>query len=394
MRSTISSFSVLTLATWSLAASFGCSSGSSPTRDAAITDADAMAQPQDTADTGGATDVADTASTTDTTDTADAADAGAPMPTVVAQLNSLPASLALGGDSLYVTIAETAAGSDGMVVRVAKTATDATPDGGVTTLASGLNQPRTIAVAGDKVLWADIETPFPKLPDVMTVPTTGGNATELVSGATTMTQFAIANSVLYTLTDNVQVISPVALNAADGGVGQPVYPGNSPSATINPDTDGTSVFFFTNGATNLDLFSVPVAGGTATDISMNATSGSVDFDFLVNDATTIFWSDAGTGTVFSLAKTAGATRMPLSTFATGSGPVQMALDGDNIYLLWAKQLMRLPKAGGTATVLASVAGSVPDTYLASLGNSVALAVDDTFVYWLYEGHGEILKIAK
>jgi hypothetical protein len=387
-------FSILTLATWSLGASFGCSSGSSPTRDAATTDADAMEQPQDTADTGGATDVADTASTADATDTGDAADGGAPMPTVVAQFNNVPASLALSGDSLYVTVAETAAGGDGMVVRVAKTATDATPDGGVTTLAMGLKQPRTIAVAGDKVLWADTEVAFPGAPDVMTVPTAGGTATELISSATTMTQFAIANSVLYTLTGNVQVISPVALDAADGGVGQPVYPGNPPNGTVNPATDGTSVFFFTNGATNLDLFQVPVAGGTPVDISMNATSGSFDFDFLVNDATTIFWSDAGTGTVFSLAKTAGATRAPLGTFNTGSAPVQLALDGDNIYLLSAQHLMRLPKAGGTATVLASVPGSVPDTYLASLGNSVALAVDDTFVYWLYEGHGQVLKIAK
>ncbi|HEX3697632.1 MAG TPA: hypothetical protein VH374_19830 [Polyangia bacterium] len=350
-----------------------------------------MEQPQDTADTGRATDVADTSSTTDATDTADA---GAPTPTVIAQLNAVPASLALGGDSLYVTVAETAAGGDGMVVRVAKTATDATPDGGVTTLASGLKQPRTIAVAGDKVLWADTESAAPAASDVMTVPTAGGTATELISGATTMTQFAIADSVLYTLTGDIEVISAVALDAADGGGAQPVYPGNPPHAAVNPATDGTSVFFFTNGVTNLDLFQIPVAGGTPVDISMNATGGSVDFDYLVSDATTIFWSDAGTGTVFSLAKTAGATRAPLGTFDTGSAPVQLALDGDNIYLLSAKQLMRLPKVGGTATVLASVAGTGGDTYVASLGNAVSLAVDDTFVYWLYEGHGQVLKIAK
>jgi len=27
-------------------------------------------------------------------------------------------------------------------------------------------------------------------------------------------------------------------------------------------------------------------------------------------------------------------------------------------------------------------------------NAVALAVDDTYVYWLWEGHGQILKLAK
>ena len=33
-------------------------------------------------------------------------------------------------------------------------------------------------------------------------------------------------------------------------------------------------------------------------------------------------------------------------------------------------------------------------FVASLGNAASLAVDDTFVYWLYEGHGQIVKIAK
>jgi hypothetical protein len=320
------------------------------------------------------------------------ADAGAPI--VVATFASVPASLALAGDTLYVTVSETSAGADGKVVAVAKTATNATPDGGVTTLVPGLNQPRAIAVAGAQVLWADKETAFPANTDVMSVAATGGAAREIASAVTTMTRLAISGSTLYTLTSDSEVVSAISLAAADGGVPALVYPGHPPNAVVNPDTDGTSVFFFTNGTTNLDLFEVPVGGGTATDLAMNATSGSVDFDFLVDDASSIYWSDSGTGKVFSLARTAGATPVPLATLQTGSAPVQIVPDGTNLYLLSSTKLMRLPKAGGTPVVLASVAGTGGDTFIASLGNAIALAVDDTYVYWLYEGHGQILKIAK
>jgi hypothetical protein len=323
---------------------------------------------------------------------ADAADAGAP--TVVASLMRVPASLALSGSTLYVTVAESAAGGDGMVVTVAKTALAATPDGGVATLASSLIQPRAVAVDGNLVLWADTEHAFPGLPEVVTVPTTGGTPSVLLTDAATTPHLAIAGSVLYAITSNGKAISPVPLASADGGVGAAIYPGNPPSATVGADSDGTSVFFFTNGTTNLDLFSVAVGGGAVTDLSMNATSGSVDYDFLTHDTTAIYWSDSGTGTVFSLSKTAGATKAPLATFEAGSDPVQILPDGDNLYLLSSTKLMRLPKAGGTPVVLASVPGTGSETFVASLGNAVSLAVDDTFVYWLYEGNGEILKIAK
>jgi hypothetical protein len=373
-----------------LLALVGCGSSSKTPSDAGH--ADALQEAGD-ADASSTTDTpASSADGADGVEAADAADAGAP--TVVASLMRVPASLALSGSTLYVTIAESPAGSDGMVVTVAKTALAATPDGGVATLASSLIQPRAVAVDGDLVLWADTEHAFPGLPEVVTVPTTGGTPSVLLTDAATTPHLAIANSVLYAITSNSKAISPVPLGSADGGVGAAIYPGNPPSATVGADSDGTSVFFFTTGTTNLDLFAVGVGGGTVTDLSMNATSGSVDYDFLTHDATAIYWSDSGTGTVFSLSKTTGATKVPLATFDSGSDPVQILPDGDNLYLLSSKKLMRLPKTGGTPVVLASVSGSGSETFVASLGNAVSLAVDDTFVYWLYEGSGEILKIAK
>jgi hypothetical protein len=367
-----------------LVAVVGCGSSSKPPADAGHGDA-----LQDAGD-------ADAPSSTDTpaasSDGADAADAGAPM--VVASLMRVPASLALSGSTLYVTVAESAAGGDGKVVTVAKTAVAATPDGGVVTLASSLIRPRAIAVDGDLVLWGDTQHEFPGLQEVMTVAKTGGTPSVLLTDAAETPHLAIAGSVLYAITGNGKSISPVPLGAADGGVGTAIYPGNPPNATVGLDSDGTSVFFFTNGTTNLDLFSVGVGGSAATDLSMNATSASVAFDFLTHDATAIYWSDSGTGSLFSLAKTAGATKSPLATSAPGSDPVQILPDGDNLYLLSSNKLMRLSKTGGIPVILASVAGSGAETYVASLGNAVSLAVDETFVYWLYEGSGEILRISK
>jgi hypothetical protein len=339
-----------------------------------------------------------------TTETSNGADAGlesgdadgsqdGSVPSVVASLGAIPQSLALSADVLYVTVAATSTGHDGKVVTVSKSALNATPDGGVTMLAGGLNQPGAVAVSGDRVFWADTGTAFPNFPDIVAVPVAGGMPTEIVSNGTTMTRLPIANSVVYPITADNQAISAVPLSSSDAGAGQVVYPPHSPNGVVTPDSDGTSVFFFTNGTKNLDLLKVPVGGGTVSNLVMDATSGSVNFDFLVDDASTVYWSDSGSGSVFSVPKVGG-TKSMLATFVSGSAAVQLALDGDNIYALSSYQLARLPKAGGTPVVLASVSGGGSDRYLAGPVDAVALAVDDAFVYWLYEGHSQILKMAK
>jgi len=173
-------------------------------------------------------------------------------------------------------------------------------------------------------------------------------------------------------------------------------PGNPPSGVNAPDSDGTAVYFLSPGATNEDLFSVQVGGtGAATALAHNVGSGSVATNTLLDDTSTLYWSDAGTGNVYAVAKTGGTPKI-LATFNNGSAAVQIALDGTNVYALANTSLVRFPRAGGvTPVILASVAGGGADQYLlAPPGNTNALVVDDTFVYWLYRGHGEILKIAK
>jgi hypothetical protein len=327
-----------------------------------------------------------------------AAAGGGAAPTVVATLDGVPASLATDGTRLYATVLESSVGHDGKVESVAKTATGAMLDGGtVTTLASGLLAPRAIAVNGATVLWADTDVAFPGLPNVLAVPAAGGNTTEVISGVFTMTRLAISGSVLYGITSDGEMITAFPLSGAVAGAGQPVYPGNPPNGVEGPDSDGTSVFFLTPGTTNQDLYRTGVGGTGLTDLVKNASSGSVDSDYILDDSTSVYWSDSGTGSVFSVGKTAatGATPKTLATINTGSSPVQLALDGDNIYLLSSSQLARIPKAGGVAPViLASASGAGSDKYTVAPASAVALVVDDSFVYWLHEGHGQILKIAK
>ncbi len=229
----------------------------------------------------------------------------------------------------------------------------------------------------------------------MTVPLAGGTPAEVFSNVTTYTRLVIVGDALYTVSGNLEAISSLLLTG-DAGAGTTVFGGNPPDAVYAPDSDGTAIYFLSNGATNQDLYTVPIGGtGTATALAHNVASGSVATNYLVDDTTTLYWSDSGSGGVYSLAKTGGTPKM-LATFNNGSGAVQIALDGTNIYALLNASLVRFPKAGGaTPVVLASVSGGGNNSYLASsLGNANALVVDDTFVYWLYIGHQQILKLAK
>ncbi len=278
---------------------------------------------------------------------------------------------------------------------VPKTASGAPADAGtITTLASGLIDPLAIAVHSGQVLWADSEA-VTNNPDVMAVPIAGGTPRELFGNVITLTRLVIVGDTLYGATNHQEDIASFLLTA-DGGAGTTIYPRNPPNGVNAPDSDGTAVYFLSPGATNEDLFSVQIGGtGAATALAHNVGSGSTDTNYMLDDTSTLYWSDSGTGNVYSVAKTGGTAKI-LATFNNGSGAVQIALDGTNVYALTLTSLVRFPKAGGvTPVVLASVPGGGANSYLvAAPGNTNALVVDDAFVYWLYQGHGEILKIAK
>jgi hypothetical protein len=328
---------------------------------------------------------------------------------VVATFGRTPVSLALDGANLYVTIDHTAAGHDGEVVTLPKTALGATLDagGGTTTVASGLTAPGTIAVAGSAVYWADTEAAFPSDPAIFAVPTEGGSPTDITGFAVGFTRITIANSVLYTLTANGGSISSFPLTGAAAGAGQVIYTGTA-TTLFGLDSDGTSVFFLVDiapyaGQSNeVDLDRVPVGGGAATLVA-KTNNGNV-IDHFVHDASTIYWSESATtvpvtSVIYAAPKTGG-TPTVLTTLPVETGASQLFLDGNNIYALTEFALFRFPKSGGTPVTLVSApSGASADGYLVSTGgtesgNAIALAVDDTYVYWLWQSHGQILKLAK
>ncbi len=330
-------------------------------------------------------------------------------PTVVATLDYVPLSLALDGANLYVTVGSQS-GVDGKVQTVAKTAVGATEaaGGGITTLASGLDNPVTIAVAGGFVYWAGTEAVFPNCYTTFAVPTAGGAVVDVTGGAVkcaiTYSRIPIANSVLYTLTADYGSISAFPLPGAAGGAGQAIYTGTG-TTLLGLDSDGTSVFFFVDiapfaGQSNeIDLDQVPVGGGAATFLAKTDNMGTGD-SHLIHDASTIYWSDRGTsvpGTcvVYALPKTGG-TPTVLATFPTFTGAVQLVLDGNDFYAMSEFSLVRFPKTGGTPVTLASAPSlASADAYILSgPSNAIALVTDDTYVYWLWAGHGQILKLAK
>ena len=329
----------------------------------------------------------------------DSGDAGV-TPTIVATLDGNPGSLAADGTNLYVTILSTPGHFDGKVEKVQKTAVGATGSA-ITTLASGLREPNTIAVDGVSVYFRDTETAFPNNPSVFSVPVAGGTVTETAqSNTTTYTKLAIANSVLYSVTGNTGTVSSFPLTAGTTSAGQVIY---ASTGLVGIDSDGTSVFLllYPPGGVpdEVHIYKIPVAGGASADLVRLVGGTSPGDDFLVDDATKIYWSDQGTGGVYAIPKTGGvATPTPLATFpVSGCLAPQIALDGNDVYVLTPQTLSRLPKAGGTPVTLASASSSAQsDSYIVcgNNANAVALAVDASYVYWLHESHAQILKLAK
>jgi hypothetical protein len=320
-------------------------------------------------------------------------------PTVVATLDQVPISLALDGGILYVTEGATNVGDDGKVQMLPKTAVGATSGGGgITTLASGLREPSTMAVADATVYWLGIDIPS-RTTEILAVPTTGGPVTAITQSYTsTGYKIAIANSVLYAIMGNFIVISafPLAGNAA--GAGQVIYTG--PAFSIRGiDSDGTSVFFFAavgDAAGTIDIYQIPIAGGAVTDLAMNvgsdgAGNSSGDCD-IAHDATTVYWSNPNNHGVYSVPKTGGTPKL-LATFPNNAACPQIALDSNDVYVLEDASLSRFPKSGGTPVTLASLPAGA-GYLLSSADSAVAMAIDDTYVYWLSKKMGQVLKLAK
>ncbi len=136
--------------------------------------------------------------------------------------------------------------------------------------------------------------------------------------------------------------------------------------------DATSIYWTDRGAGT--VMKAPIGGGTATTLA----SGQNGPEGLAVDATSVYWVNESGGTVMK-APIGGGTA---TTLASGQNlPYGLAVDASNVY--WANlggTVMKAPIGGGTATTLAS-GQSTPD----------AVAVDASNLYWTTAG-GALVKI--
>jgi hypothetical protein len=134
-------------------------------------------------------------------------------------------------------------------------------------------------------------------------------------------------------------------------------------------------------ATDSQLGTVLSCSGRCNNMPNVIASGQATPYQIAADATHVYWTNRGDGTVARHELAAPGT----NTIATGqNGPGGIAVDATHVY--WANQggtIVKMEKGGGTPVELAS-------------GQSVAesVAVDETHVYWTAPGDGTVMRVAK
>jgi len=305
----------------------------------------------------------------------------------------------------------------------------------LTTLASGQNHPRAITVNGGTVYWTTTQSAQTMFGTIMTVPAAGGTPTALASGSPTdpWNPMSIAvdfANVYFTNLDGGSATTGWVRKVPKGGgaVVQLASTLLSPSLSPVPPNvdqpifgigfDALNVYYGTvGGELKVPIIGGPVSGALAISAvygvaldgngscatgyigplpqsngfvfcqpegSNIATSVAANLIFpagIAIDATNVYWTDNGDGTVNRAPRTGGT----ITTIASGqSFPFGIAIDSTNVY--WTNnggQVMKAPLAGGTATTLAS-GQSYP----------MGIAVDATSVYWTNNGDGSVMKSSK
>ena len=153
-----------------------------------------------------------------------------------------------------------------------------------------------------------------------------------------------------------------------GGNIQLLYAGNAtigPGGAIRIGPNG-NVYWISGLAS---LMTVPSAGGAATTLMQ----GMVFSDVAV-DANNAYVSTTQSGNIFRIPLSGGA---PVSfAGALGGFYVSLALSATDLYWIDTSTIQKVPKGGGTPTVVAQVVGANVDSR-----STACLALDATNVYW-------------
>ncbi|HYP97677.1 MAG TPA: hypothetical protein VER96_03315 [Polyangiaceae bacterium] len=332
-------------------------------------------------------------------------DLGLLEPTVVYAQTGVLAGLALAGDALYASVAagiNVTPMTPGSIIRVPKDATGASPQAGASTVIADIS-PRALAVVDGQLYWD--EGGLGSMGAVMTAPITGGTPQAVfdVSESTyVQTRLVIAGNLIHVMASG-NLGSRVIKSAALGPAGTPTislqFRGDHLKAL---EADDSNLFFLVDsgssnalGYAQLDLAEVePNTGGNG-ELRLLQAAAAVpipDYTYLVSDASLLYWSDGQK--ISSFPKAPNATDVP-TVVATLDTPTplstQLLIDGPNLYVLTANQLLRVKKTGGAPVLLAA---SPEGTFDQSPTNALGMVVDDDSIYFLDAGKGRILKLPK
>ena len=125
-----------------------------------------------------------------------------------------------------------------------------------------------------------------------------------------------------------------------------------------------------------------VGGGSPGDAGTTLATGQAQPSLLAVDADSIYWTNAGDGSVVSVPKGGG----PTTPIAQGQGsPFGIAVNASGVY--WTDQtgtVMKAPLGGGALVTLAS-----------GQSNPYAIALDGTSVYFTsYASNGSVMKLTE
>jgi sugar lactone lactonase YvrE len=204
-----------------------------------------------------------------------------------------------------------------------------------------------------------------------------GPSTTLATGQQGPAGIAGFGSMVYWANPGDGTINAVAIG---GGVPKVLINGLASPLGLAIDPVAGTLFWTNTGDGTIKSFSV--GDGKLTTIAVD----QMDPLNIVVDATTVYWTDPGRGTVMSCPKAGCANSSP-RTLWSGTTQTSLALpwgiavDATNVY--WTDSLNRTvnrtPIGGGDTTILAQ--GAIV------FANPAGIAVDGNNVYWVNAGNG-------
>jgi hypothetical protein len=195
----------------------------------------------------------------------------------------------------------------------------------------------------------------------------------------------------------IDTISVYWVSSAGGGVTVQSEPlsligantlGTAPGAALVPQgmaVNATSIYFVASGP-GAGLFELPLTGGTPTQIwTGDSTSQPID---VALDGSNVYWTDQGDGNVYSMPLAGGAvTTMAMKGTMGITGPYFIAVDSTNVY--FSDPL-------GMALYEVSIASSTLKQLVASASalSVLGVAADDNDGNVYFSAGDQVLSIAK